>query len=319
MSSRDTFQRNAGTAPLGQAQTRPLQLNADRRQEMARLVAESQPSLEKFRERVEVLMRACEEAQIPIPGVDRQPYRHTLSLKGEQIMHYLLAEFQAHESLVPPVQQVVYRYFEAVKVVDAAARALSRNGEEPGLLEALRRNLFYFSRSYLAFKDDPVLSQLFPPPVAVNKDAGKALPLTAAQRMRERHTRESLLLKVESLVANLKPRMDVVAAALSLVSDRGLKVGAFLSPDARKARVTALVLVTDPAAEQLLRTAVVAYEGLGRELAAIQGGKSELDALRAAVVAVSQQVISCQKMAMLQSLLPFPPTDLFPRAEDLEG
>jgi hypothetical protein len=294
-------------------------MNVDRRQEMARLVAESQPSLDKFRERVEVLMRACEEAGVPIPGVERQAYRHSLTLKGEQILHYLLQEFTNHQTLVPPVQQVVFRYFEAVKAVELAARQLQKPVDEPGLLETLRRNLFYFSRSYLAFKDDPVLAQLFPPPVAVNKDAAQALPLTAAQRMRERHTRESLLLKVESLMANLKPRMEVVVTALSLLGDKGLKMGAFLSPDARKARVTALVLVTDNVAEAQLRTAVAAYEALQKELKAVQGGKNELDSLRNAVVAVSQQVIACQRMAVLASLLPFAPTDLFPRAEDLES
>lgn len=318
MENRDSFQRSAGTAPLGRAPTRPLQLNNDRRQDMARLVAEAQPSLQKFRERVEVLMRTCEEAGVKIPGVERQPYRFPMSLKGEQIMHYLLNEFQEKPDVVQAVQTAVFRYHEAVKSVDQAELNLHRPHEEPGLLEELRRNLFYFSRCYLAFKDDPVLSQLFPAPQAVKASANK--PVSSAQRMRERLARDQLLLKVESLMTSLKPRMEVIHQALGMTGTGGLKMGAFLSPEARKARVTALVVLADPEAQSFLREAAAAYETLEKEYLAVQKDKDkdDLGPLKEAVVNTSRVVIACQRKPTLADLLPLAASSLFPQPEDLD-
>lgn len=317
MENRDQFQRSAGTAPLGRAPTRPLQLNHDRRDEISRLVTEARPSLQKFRERIEVLMRTCEEASVKIPGVERQPYRFPLSLKGEQIMHYLLQEFENKPELVQAVQTAVFRYHEAVRSVEAGEASLIKHYEEPGLLEELRRNLFYFSRCYLSFKDDPVLSQLFPPPQTVKATSTK--PVTTAERVRAKLARDVVLLKVEGLLASLRPRMEVINQALGMTGTGGLKMGAFLSPEARKARVTALVVLTDPEAQSFLKEAAEAFAALEKEYASVQGGKEDLGALKEAVATTSRHVISCQRKPTLADLLPLAPATLFPKPEDLDS
>lgn len=324
--NRDSFQRQTGmlnngrgTAPLGGAArgTRPLMDGAALRALTEDMLGKARTSLDNLRPRIELLLRACERAALPVPGVEPAPYAHPLSPKGEQIVGYLVATFQAKPELAREVQVGVFRYHDAAKVTESTSKALEEGFLTQPQLEELKLKLFYLSRYHEEFKGDKVLSQLFPPP-QTSQSAGAAGAKPAAtqaqsmvDRLKQKQAREAILSRSEILAANLQPKMATVSLVLRMSDDPKLNLGALFDPTTRQARLIALAMRSNAEALGQLREAHRLYELLQGQLADARAG-GEVEPLKATAMPLGQLALACQKHALLKDLFPLSDQALFP-------
>lgn len=321
--NRDSFQRQTGmlnqgrgTAPLGQAArgTRPLMDPTALKALTEDMLGKARTSLENLHPRIELLMRACERAALPVPGVEQAPFVHPLSPKGEQIVAYLVATFQAKPELAKEVQVGVYRYHDAARVTEGTAQALEQGMLTQAQLEELKLKLFYLSRYHEEFKGDKVLAQLFPPPQS--SQGGVAKPgasqaQSMVERLKAKQAREAILSRAEILGANLQPKMATVALVIQMCDDPKLNLGALFDPMTRQARLIALAMRSNGEALGQLREAHRLFGLLQGQLADARAG-GEVDALKATAVPLGQLALSCQKVALLKDLFPLSDQALFP-------
>jgi hypothetical protein len=314
VSERDTYQRQTGplnhinqTRPLRTAPSTPAAVD-QLRQAAEDFLARARQSLANLEPRLELLMRACERADIPVPGVKEPVYRYPPSAKGEQIIAYLIATFAKREDLVKEVQVGLFRFYDAVQCTDSTEKALQANTLDPTMLEDLKLRLFYLSRYHEAFKGDRVLSQLFPtPPSSPSEADDKSRRLTPAERMRQKQQRERAINEAEILVANMAARVAVIKSALSMIDEhRGIRIGAMIAPQARSARLLAIAIATNLEVFDLLKDFLAAYTRLHECLQEVRHG-ADVEQIKAPVEGVTALVERGRQQVLLRDV--FPPND----------
>lgn len=318
MSNRDSFQRQTGllnqaggTRPLRGA-TKPL-IDPDALKEQTRDILEkSRASLETLQPRIELLMRACLNARLQVPGVGEVAFKHPLSPKGEQIVSYLMGTFAARAEVAKEVQVATFRYYEAARQVEAVQAALEVDQLRQQMLEELKLKLFYLSRFHEVFKSDRVLTQLFPPPQTVTAGQGDDKKLSTVERLKQKKLREEVLRKAEILQGSLAPKMEHLTQTLEMIDKGGaLDIKALITGSTRAVRLIALGIGTSPQLVEQLREARRLFETLGQQLEEAKGG-GEVTPLKETIYPLSRLAISCRAHPMLRDLFPSSDEGLFP-------
>lgn len=318
MSSRDSFQRQTGllnqpggTRPLRGA-TKPLIDPEALKAQTADILEKSRSSLETLQPRIELLMRACLNARLQVPGVGEVEFKHPLSPKGEQIVAYLMGTFAARPEVAKEVQVATFRYYEAARQVAAVQAALDVDQLRQQMLEELKLKLFYLSRFHEVFKADRVLTQLFPPPQTITPGQGDDKKQSTVERLKQKKLREDVLRKAEILHASLAPKMEQLNQTLDMV-DRGaaLDIKALITGSTRSIRLMALGIGTSPQLIEQLREAKRLFEQLGAQLEEAKAG-GEVAPLKETIYPLSRLAITCRAHPMLKELFPATDEGLFP-------
>lgn len=280
------------------------------------ILEKSRSSLETLQPRIELLMRACQNARLPVPGVGQVEFNHPLSPKGEQIVSYLMGTFASRPEVAKEVQVAAYRYYEAGRMVASVQAALDTEQLQQQMLEELRLKLFYLSRFHEVFKADRVLTQLFPPPqtVAPGMAAAKsAQALSTVERLKQKKIREEILRKAEILQASLGPKMETLTQTLDLVEKGGaLDIKALITGSSRTARLLALGIGTSPQLIDQLREAKALYAKLGQQLTEAKKDDGDVNPLKETIYPLSKLAITCRAHPMLRDLFPASDEGLFP-------
>ena len=252
----------------------------------------------KLEARLELLIRACQAAALPMPGVQVAPFRHGLPPNAEQILLYLTERLRADASLAQGVQVAIYRFQQVVLA--------TAGPDQPADLEQLRRQVFFLTNLSAEFKDDPILATLFPAP-QLRQGVLKAVQRTPEEARRAQAAREETVRKALVLGQSLAPRMAVAALALEAL-EKGLthNVTAIFSPQGRQAKAIAVSLTGDPANADKLRTAVAAFEALKTLVPAIRAGQAELEALRPVAIPLGRLGDTFAGHALLKDLFTRP-------------
>lgn len=332
MQNRDTYQRQ--TAPLQMPGTKPLKrpgtaalMDPDGlKAAVEGLLAKGSQTIQNLEQRIELLIRSCQAAGLAMPGVKVDVLKHPMSPKSDQIIGYLSEVLKTNQTMARAVPVVVYRYQDAVRVSNAAANAVMVNALQPAILEELKLKLFYLSRFHEEFKDDPVLSQLFPAPQTatstIQKSAAGTMPLSMADRLKAKQASQAVLHKAEILSANLAPKMEVIKAVLeNLEAPKGLNLGAMFTPQTRQARMIAMAIGPNRALVASLKQAYTLHGKLAEALK--EARKSgEVEPLKEIAYPLSQLAHTCRQQPMLKDLFPPAEDDMFPAPEggdDLGG
>lgn len=236
--------------------------------------------------RVELMVRACNGAKVPLPGVDEAPeLRHAITPTGAAVIRYLTHRLPSAGELTRRVQVAIFRFLDARSAVKLAATVLALRQVRAGLPEALRGKAYYLAHFGETFADEQVLSQLFPrakptptrptapPPPA--RPAAPPAPDLEAQRAQARRLLESLA-----------PWVALLAPLL-----RGQQLGGLLDPATRHTRTLRLGLHLSSDARELAGALVAAHEALaalierGNDPAAWKEGAFQLSERAAALQA----------------------------------
>lgn len=228
--------------------------------------------IEKLEPRIELLIRACQAARLPMPGVEVPTFRHPLPPNADKILEYLTARLGEDAPLAQGVQVAIYR-FQQVLLATAF-------GDQQTDLEQLRRQVFFLTNLSAEFKDDAILAMLFPAPQA-RQGVLKAVQRSPEELKRAQAAREEVVRKATALGQGLAPRMAIAALALEVL-DKGLthNVTAIFSPQGRQAKMIAVALTGDAATAERLRAAVDQFERLKVLVADLRAGRADLEDLR---------------------------------------
>jgi hypothetical protein len=322
VSNRDSFQRQtgplrqaAGTAPLRQG-SRPLLGAEALRAQTEDTLGKARLSIETLEPRMELLLRACRAASLPVPGVGNVTYKHPLSPKGEQIVGYMTVMLTSKPELSQEVQIAVFRFYEAVRLCGAVMAALEVNQVQQEVLEELKLQVFYLCRFHEVFKGDRVLAQLFPAP---QTGVAAKPPMSAVERLKYKKAREEVLRKAELLKASLAPRMATLLQTLELIEKgNALEIRGMLTGSTRTARLLALGIGTSAELVQRLQEARSLFDQLGKQLEEAKAG-GEVDPLKETIYPLSRLAISCRSHPMMRDLFPQSDEGLFPDGPTGEG
>lgn len=234
----------------------------------------------KLEPRIELLIRACQAAALPMPGVQVPALKHALPPNAPQLLEYLTGRLAEDAKLAQGVQVAIYR-FQQVLLATAFA-------DQQTDLEQLRRQVFYLTNLSAEFAGDRILATLFPAPAARQ---GVLAPTQRSpeERRRAQAMREETVRRASALGQALAPRMAIAALALEAL-DKGLthNVTAIFSPQGRQAKLIAVALTGDAANEAKLREAVALFEELKALVPRIRAGEAELEAVRPVAVPLGQ-------------------------------
>lgn len=164
--------------------------------------------------RVELLVRACQEANIPIPGVRAWQFKHPVTGQGRKIISYLEKMINLKPDLARQIQVAIFRFQEAMDVIKMARAKLRSAQATPATLEEVKLKFFFLAYYHEEFKTDPLLTQMFPPPDepaipqgtgAIRGTGNLAMPDSVG---RYKAKREHVANKAHLLVRHLQPGFD---------------------------------------------------------------------------------------------------------------
>jgi hypothetical protein len=174
------------------------------------------------------------------------------------VIAYLGRRLPEDPALDRAVRVAVGRGAEVARLAAEARAARAAGRVPPVLLEALRRELYFLGHLYEAFKDDPVLSRVFPGPKVVAAPAPRP-----AERAARRREVAGELARIRALLGRLAAPMGLARRALA-IHDRlaAFEVGALFAAEARTARLVALTIQDRPEAVAALREALDRHDRL---------------------------------------------------------
>jgi hypothetical protein len=238
--------RAAGTKPLsGPAMTTFLE----------NTVAKADTLVQSLEARVELLMLACRMAKKPIPGVEFGEPKHPITPSTQKIVQYLVRALQMKPPLLKRVQVAVFRFHEAVEVIDRARVGLETDALEDGILEELKLKVYYLTNFHEEFRIDPVLTQVFPPPKdgpprpgtggALKPGTGTISPAELAQ---QRQSLEVTFHQAQQVVNELAGHLAFFVKAIELAESgkTGNLSGLFSDPATKRAQACAKAIKSDP-------------------------------------------------------------------------
>lgn len=253
---------------------------------------------EKLEPRIELLIRACQAAALPMPGVQVPAFRHKLPPNAPQLLAYLTERLVEDAKLAQGVQVAIYR-FQQVLLATAFA-------DQQTDLEQLRRQVFYLTNLSAEFAGDRILAALFPAPAA-RQGVLAATQRSPEELKRAQAMREEIVRRAVALGQALAPRMAVAELALEAL-DKGLthNVTAIFSPQGRQAKMIAVALTGDPANVAKLREAVGLFAKLKVLVPRIRAGEAEIEAVRPVAVPLGQLASTFAGHPLLKDLFTKP-------------
>lgn len=305
----------SGSGPLtGSSIPAPLEgdgpLSAYRR-ERDLLLAVAHRILGMLEPRVELLHRACADAELAVPGVGGMLYVHTISANATRIVEHLSRVIALEPRWARTIQIAIYRFVACQEAVRALEALANQAVPQPELLDTLRQHLYMLQNFHADFVGETVLSQLFPPPRKVAVGGGK--PTAAPTPPAPSPVDEQALKRAAELVASLRPAMVIARLVLSGLERRGtIGLKDLFEPTSRAARVIVLGLAGGTVShEPFLRAAIAAFDDLTATIdaAATTPPPDEWEEL---AYQLADFRLTCQKTLWLRDLFPDDYRRLFP-------
>lgn len=302
MSNRDRFE-SQGTGGLKPA-TGGLK-DAPRRdalllEELLGLKARAEKSISSYGPRIEALRRGCEAAGLPIPGgASPGPAPPPAAAS---VVAYLGRRLPLDAALDRAVRLAVGRYASARALAAEAEVALAEGQVAPGLVEGLKRELYFLSHLYESFRSDLVLAKLFPAPKLLSHPGpqGSAPPAPKAGL-------ESPTVRVRGLLARLEKNLGAQKLTLAILDGQASLKSLFFDPQAKTARAAALALAQRPVEVEALRRVLNSTEALQARLAGFQPD-ADPEGLTSLAATLESQIRAARELPLLRLLFPGDPT-----------
>lgn len=239
--------------------------------------------VQNLEQRVELLVRSVQNAGLPIPGVSDWEFKHGVTPQGKKIIAYLEKVVQMKPDLARQIQVAIFRYQEAVQVVAKARKALRDGSAGPATLEEVKLKFFFLANYHNEFKNDALLTQMFPPPeegpagrapgTGALQARGTGLLGGADNHQRYAQLRGATIQRAEQLVAHLAPGMEMIKRILDLQKPAmGSGLLDMFNPQTKRERLMAQRLKEDHRAGKHAMSALQLYGQLREHVGEVKRG-----------------------------------------------
>lgn len=262
----------------------PLGNDATLRTILESTLARAGKHVQNLEQRVELLVRSIQNAGLPIPGVVNWEFKHGISPQGKKIIAYLEKVVQMKPDLARQIQVAIFRYQEAVDVVARARQSLRDGTAGAHTLEEVKLKFFYLANYHAEFKNDALLTQMFPPPdqpvgggasgTGMLQARGTGLLSQGSDSIgRYQQIRQATLQRADALVQHLGPGMELIKRILELQKPvMGSGLLDIFNPQTKKERLMAQRLKEDARAGKHVQSALQLYGQLKEHVAEVRKG-----------------------------------------------
>lgn len=261
----------------------PLQDDATFRTILESTLARAGKHVQNLEQRVELLVRSIQNAGLPIPGVAHWEHKHAVTPQGKKITSYLEKVVQMKPDLARQIQVAIFRYQEAVDTVARARQALRDGSAGPHTLEEVKLKFFYLANYHAEFKNDALLTQMFPPPdqpvgaangTGMLQARGTGLLTHGSDGVtRYQEMRRATLQRADLLVAHLAPGMEMIRRIVELQKPAmGSGLLDMFNPQAKRERLMAQRLKEDVRAGKHALSALQLYGQLKEHVGEVRKG-----------------------------------------------
>lgn len=274
-----------GGVPDLRGPANPLENDATLRTILESTLARAGKHVQNLEQRVELLVRSIQSAGLPIPGVATWEFKHGVTPQGKKIIAYLEKVVQMKPDLARQIQVAIFRYQEAVDVVAKARRSLREGTAGPHTLEEVKLKFFYLANYHAEFKNDALLTQMFPPPdqpaggagapgTGMLQARGTGLLAQGSDSVgRYQQLRGATLQRADALVQHLAPGMELAKRILELQKPAmGTGLLDMFNPTAKRERLMAQRLKEDARASKHVMSALQLYGQLKEHVAEVRKG-----------------------------------------------
>lgn len=245
----DFFERQAREEKARANKTRPLS-RVSLHTFAVGTVEKAQGLIGALEPRVELLMRACELARVPIPGVEAVGYRHSVTPNTLRIVNYVSRAIVHKPALLQRVQVAVFRFHEASAIIARVQAEMVNEDLEPGLIEELKLKFYYLQNYHEEFKIDPVLTQVFPPPQDAPPRTARAASgqISPAELAQQRQALDGAYQQAQQTVATLAGHLALFmkGAEMAEQNKTGNLGGLFGDPATKRVLALAKAIKGDP-------------------------------------------------------------------------
>ena len=262
----------------------PLEDDATFRTILESTLARAGKHVQNLEQRVELLVRSIQNAGLPIPGVASWEHKHGVTPQGKKIISYLEKVVQMKPDLARQIQVAIFRYQEAVDTVARARKALREGSAGAHTLEEVKLKFFYLANYHAEFKNDALLTQMFPPPdqPAAGGPAGTGMLQARGTGLlsqgsdsvgRYQQMRQATLQRADALVQHLAPGMEMIRRILELQKPAlGTGLLDMFNPQAKRERLMAQRLKEDARAGKHVLSALQLFGQLKEHVAEVKKG-----------------------------------------------
>ncbi len=262
----------------------PLEDDTTLRTILESTLARAGKHVQNLEQRVELLVRSIQSAGLPIPGVVTWDFKHGITPQGKKIISYLEKVVQMKPDLARQIQVAIFRYQEAVDVVARARRSLREGTAGAHTLEEVKLKFFYLANYHAEFKNDALLTQMFPPPDQPVSGAASGTGMLQARGTgllsqgsdsvgRYQQLRGATLQRADALVLHLAPGMELIRRILELQKPAmGSGLLDMFNPQAKKERLMAQRLKEDARAGKHVQSALQLFGQLKEHVAEVRKG-----------------------------------------------
>lgn len=274
----DAFQRESETGALpDRPASGPLTTGGAQKALIEQTLVKAESLASSLEPRVELLLRAFQAVNMPVPGISHAQPKHALTPNTEKIVTYLSRALQLKPNLARQMAVAVFRYYEAAEMLAFTRQGLEADVVVEGTLEALKQKFYYLTTYHEEFKGDPILTQVFPPPKGHGgtqslKRPGTA-PLSTVDKLKERQVQMAAMQQAVTLQASLAPRVALMKLALGMqAASTARRLGAIFKPEDRLAGQIAKQIKTDPMLASQIQTTVTTYDQFAQALVSARSG-----------------------------------------------
>jgi hypothetical protein len=240
--------------------------------------------LQALEQRIELMVRALQGAQLPIPGVTDWTFKHAVSPQGKKIISYIEKVVVQQADLTRQMQMAVFRYHEARDAVERARGELRAGTAGSHTIEEVKRTFYPLTNLHVEFRHDSLLAQMFPPPAgAATPGSGAGTGMLQARgtsvlagadgALRYQKMRQAAVAQGEALVRHLTPGMQQLQRIIELQRPAlGAALLDLFNAQARHERLLAQRLKEDAKAGQLAASALEIFEHLKEQVAEVKKG-----------------------------------------------
>lgn len=238
--------------------------------------------LQALEQRMELMVRAIQAANLPIPGVSSWEFRHAVSPQGKKIIAYIERIVVLQPDLTRQMQVAVFRFHEAREALHHARAEMKQGTSGQHTIEEVKRKFYPLTNLHVEFRHDSLLAQMFPPPASFTPAAAGTGMLQARGTthlaggegpMRYQQLRQATLQQGEALVRHLLPGMEHVQRMIDLQRPAlGASLLDLFNAQARQERLLSQRLKDDDKAGQLAASALELFANLKDHLAEVKKG-----------------------------------------------
>lgn len=306
----DKFER--GTQPLGptvKRQTGPLTtedpLWARVREGEDRL----RKTVEVTSERFEILYRAADSAQLLGQLLEPMPLRHALSPQFEWVVEHIARVLKTPVPLRRDIILALSRYQAALSLLQELAD-MQRAPDSPprdGLIEHIRLHAFQLSTMCETFREEAVLSALFPSMRTTGTTSLGRLPSPEAMEFR-RHHLHKWRAHTELLLSRTALWESLFRPLLEIRTPQGIPIASMVRIRNAPSRLLGLRLLRAPEALELMEKGLQGREILQQAFTRSEGLSAEdaIKLLREPHREFGACIAACREHPILRDFLGWP-------------